>query len=375
MKTLSVTIISGFPGSGKTSVLQHLQKSLPEMAVAVIANSGSFEELLRDVAELTESGRFDYLLLESSGASGPMELAEMFSSTDESGDSPVSMARIDTMVTVVDAEHFLSDFQSVEELRDRGIGRDHDDDRDVVGVLIDQIEFANVILLNKTDRISNEESGQLLAVLKKLNPDAHIFGIEHGQAPVQEVVNTGRFQMEWSPGADAWQKMLAGDESSEVDAYGISRFVYRARRPFHPQRFWDFWMDGEHAPSILRSKGYFWLATKNAMSGYWSHTGQVLAAEPGGTWWAETPRAEWPADDPELLDELNSVWDEVWGDRRQELMIIGQDMDTAATKDALNACLLTDTEMQAGPQEWRNLEDPFGPWNEGHDCDSSHDHG
>ena len=375
MKPLNATIVTGFPGVGKTTVLQHLQKSLPELKVAVMADTGDRGAIAKEVAELTGTGRYDYLLIETKTDLEPMELAEMFAFDGEGDDQECGMARIDTIVTVVDASSFLDDFQSVEELQDRGIGRDEDDHRDVARVLIDQIEFANVILLSKTDRVSTEESGQLLAVLKTLNPDATVIGIEHGRVPAKVVVNTGSYEREWASGADAWQAMLAGNEISEVGAYGISCFVYRARRPFHPQRFWDFWMSGEHAPCILRSKGYFWLATKHAMSGYWSQAGQVLEAEPGGIWWAETPRSELPTDDPELLAELNSVWDDEWGDRRQELMIVGQDLDLAAARSALDACLLTDTEMQAGPQTWRLMDDPFGTWDREHQCDDSCNHG
>lgn len=375
MSLLPVTIVSGFTGAGKTAVLQHLQANLPEMKFAVIADAGDRTALLKEVARQSASGRFNYLLIEATGISEPLKLAEIFSCSDCSGNDLCDIAKIDTMVTVVDAERFFDDFQSVDEVRDRGIGRDDCDDRDIARVLIDQIEFANVILLNRTDLISAEESGQLLAVLSKLNPDARVLSIKHGKVPVEDIVNTGRYQLEWSEGSDAWQTRLAGDENSESDAYGICSFVYRARRPFHPQRFWDFWMDGEHAPNILRSKGYFWLATKNAMSGFWSHAGQVLAAEPGGIWWAETPREEWPDDDPELIAELKSVWDDVWGDRRQELMIIGQDLDIAAAKNALDACLLTDSEMQSGPPSWTKLSDPFGAWEEVHDCDGSRGHG
>ena len=375
MNLLPVTIVSGFTGAGKTAVLQHLQANLPEMRFGVIADDTDRDALLKTVTELSASGRFDYLLIEATGISEPMQLSEIFSCSDGAGNELCDFAKVDTMVTVVDAERFLDDFQSVEEVRDRGIGCDDKDDRDIARVLIDQIEFANVILLNKTDLVSVEDSEQLLAVLKKLNPDARVLPIEHGKVPVEDIVNTGRYQLEWAHGSDAWETRLTGDEISESDAWGICSFVYRARRPFHPQRFWDFWMDGEHAPNILRSKGYFWLATKNAMSGFWSHAGQVLAAEPGGVWWAETPRAEWPEDDPELLAELKSVWDDVWGDRRQELMIIGQDLDTAAAKNALDACLLTDREMQSGIQSWTKLSDPFGAWEEAHDCDGSHSHG
>ncbi len=374
MKTLPVTIFSGFAGAGKTAVLQHVLKNLQGLKVAVIANDTIGEDLLKEVTKIAGAGPFDYLLIESTGISEPMSMAEAFSFADEHNVALCDVASIDTMVTVVDAKWFLDDFQSVEELRDRGIGIDDEDNRDVARVLIEQIEFANVILLNKTDLVSEEESRQLLAVLSKLNPDARVLATEHGQVPIEEVVNTGRYQLEWAAGADSWQNAMAGNDFGESDVYGVSSFVYRARRPFHPQRFWDFWMDGDHAPNILRSKGYFWLATRNAISGFWSHVGQVLAAEPGGAWWAETPRAEWPTDDPELLAEVNSVWDEVWGDRRQELMIIVQDLEAAVVREALNACLLTDSEMQSGPSSWENLEDPFGSWDAEHVCDGTHDH-
>ena len=374
MKTLPVTILSGFVGAGKTAVLQHVLNNLQGLKVAVIRNDTQGEDLLQEVTRLFGAGQSDYLLIESTGTSEPMPVAQSVSSLNEERAVSSDIARIDTMVTVVDAANFLNDLQSVEELRDRGIGADDADNRDIARVLIEQIEFANVILLNKTDLVSEEECGFLLAILRKLNPNARVLAIEQGQVAVEEVVKTGRYQQEWAAEADAWQAMLAGSATSESDVNGVSSFVYRARRPFHPQRFWDFWMEGEHTPGILRSKGYFWLATRNSMSGFWSHTGQVLAAEPGGAWWAETPRAEWPTDDPELLAELDSVWDEVWGDRRQELMLIGQDLDAAAVRDALNGCLLTDNEMQSGPASWERLDDPFGSWDAEHVCDGSHDH-
>ena len=374
MKTLLVTILSGFVGAGKTTVLQHVLNNLERLNVAVILNDTQGDDLLQEVTRLSGAGQFDYLLIESTGTSEPMLFAESVSSINEDYAAPFDIARIDTMVTVVDAANFLSDFQCVEELRDRGIGIDDADNRDIARVLIEQIEFANVILLNKTDLVSEEECRFLLALLRKLNPNARVLAIKHGQVPVDEIVKTGRYQQDWAVEGDAWQSLLAGNVTVESDVNGVSSFVYRARRPFHPQRLWDFWMEGEHTPGILRSKGYFWLATRNAMSGFWSHVGQVLAAEPGGTWWAETPRAEWPSDDPELLAELESVWDEVWGDRRQELVLIGQDLDAAAVEDALNKCLLTDSEMQSGPSSWGRLADPFGSWDIEHVCDASHDH-
>lgn len=373
MPALPITIISGFTNAGKSTVVQQLQANLPNLKVASIHGDGDQSALRAQVAEISESGRFDYLLIELADVSEPMEFPEILSA-DTDGIACEGV-EIDTMVTVVDAENFLDDFQSIDELQDRGIARDEDDDRDVVRVLIDQIEFANVILVNKTDLVSDDMSGLIRSVLKRLNPEARVLSISGGNVSPPEVISTHRFQREWAAGINAWQAMLTSDEMSDPDEYGISSFVYRARRPFHPQRFWDFWMESEHAPNILRSKGYFWLATKHEMSGFWSHTGQVLAAEPGGAWWAETPRADWPTDDPELLAELDSVWDEVWGDRRQELLIIGQDLDADAAKTALNQCLLTDGEMSVGPHGWKKLTDPFGNWNDHHPCDGTHDHG
>lgn len=373
MTNLPVTIVSGFPGSGKSAVIQHLIEGSPGLKTGVVSNDIPTGSLLSAVKDLAGAGAYDYLVIEASGDSEPTQLAELltFNDVDAFSRSGVS---IDTMVTVVDAQSFLDDFQSVEEFRDRGAGVDLEDDRDIARVLIDQIEFANVILLNKTDLISEEHTGQLLSVLRKLNPEARVLAIEHGRVSPEEVINTGRYQADAAASVDAWQTILSSDETGASDEYGISSMVYRAGRPFHPQRFWDFWMDGVHAPNILRSKGYFWLATKNSVAGSWSHVGQVLAAEPGGTWWAETPREEWPNDDAELIAELNSVWDKVWGDRRQELILIGQDLDAAATRDALDACLLTDSEMQGGPTSWSRLQDPFGCWESGHNCDGSHDH-
>ncbi|MCA9011775.1 MAG: GTP-binding protein [Planctomycetaceae bacterium] len=372
MPVLPITVISGFTNAGKSTVVQQLQANVPNLKVAAIDGGSDHSTLRAQLAEISESGQYDYLLIELADVSEPMEFPDILSA-DTDGNVCDSV-EIDTMVTVVDAENFLDDFQSIDELRDRGLARDDNDDRDVVRVLIDQIEFANVILVNKTDLVSDDISGQIRSVLQRLNPEARVMSISHGNVSPHEVIRTQRFQRAWAAGTDAWQTMLSSDEMSEVDEYGISSFVYRARRPFHPQRFWDFWMESEHAPNILRSKGYFWLATKHEMSGFWSHAGQVLAAEPGGAWWAETPRAEWPTDDPELLAELDSVWDEVWGDRRQELLIIGQDLNTAAATNALNQCLLTDSELHVGPHGWKQLTDPFGDWNKHHDCDGAHDH-
>ncbi len=373
MKSLPVTIVSGFMDAGKTAVIEHLVSNSAGLKIGVISNDIHGDNLLNAVMDLAAAGAHDYLLIEASGDSEPTLVAEALSLNDDDTGKLKGLC-IDTMVTVVDAERFQDDFQSVEEFRDRFPGSDVEDDRDIARVLIEQIEFANVILLNKTDLISEEEVGLLLSVLRKLNPDARVLEIEQGGVSPEDVINTGRYQSDSAAAADVWQSALSSGETGSPDEFGISCIVYRAGRPFHPQRFWDFWMSGEHAPNILRSKGYFWLATKNSIAGFWSQVGQVLAAEPGGVWFAETPRADWPSDDPELMAELDSVWDEVWGDRRQELILIGQDVDVPATRKALDGCLLTESEMKSGQQSWSRFEDPFGCWESGHDCDGSHDH-
>jgi G3E family GTPase len=407
MRTLPVTVLSGFIGAGKSTVLNHVLNSRLGLKVAVIVNdmsqvsidarqvtertslsrtdeklvelsSGCIccslrEDLLAEVSQLAREQRFEYLLIESSGISEPMPVAETFTFVDENGESLSTIARLDTMVTVVDACNFLEDYQSVEELRDRGLGLDETDSRDIARLLVDQIEFANVILLNKIDLVSDDEIGQLLALLRKLNPDAKVLAIEHGRVPLDEIMNTNRFQLDWAESSASWSDVPEGSERIETDEYDISSFVFRARRPFHPQRFWDFWMNSELAPSIVRSKGYFWLATRNSISGFWSQVGQVLSAEPGGLWWAESPREEWPNDEPDLIAELESLWDPIWGDRRQELVIIGQDLNQEMVVRELNACLLTDAEMATGPEAWKTLDDPFGHWHT-EDCDHAEDH-
>ncbi len=406
MKILPVTVISGFVGAGKSAVLRHVLRSLDGLTVAVIVNTtgdGSAsdlqtsratsvtstgekliemsrgcicctmrQDLLSEVAELARQGRHDYLLIESNGIAEPRQVAETFAFVCENGDSLSVSARLDTMVTVVDAATFLDDFQCVDELRDRGIGT-VDDDRDIARLLTDQVEFANVVLLNKTDLVSVEEAGQALALLKKLNPDARVLAIRDGEVLPEEILNTGRFGSERPDDSDSSQCIPLESDGDECDEYGLRRFAYRARRPFHPQRFWNFWMNSAQAPHILRSEGYFWLATRNQVSGLWSQTGQVLTAEPAGLWWAETRREDWPADDPELVAELESVWDDEWGDRRQELVIISHDMDHNGVSQALHACLLTDPEMDLGPIKWRQFDDPFGAWESGED-ESGIDH-
>ncbi|MDG1243086.1 MAG: zinc metallochaperone GTPase ZigA [Porticoccaceae bacterium] len=395
MTQLPVTVLSGFLGAGKTTVLSHILNNRQGRKVAVIVNDMSEinidsaivqsevslnrseeklvemsngcicctlrEDLLEEVTKLSKEGRFDYLVIESTGISEPLPVAETFTFADENGVSLSDVADLDTMVTVVDAVNFMKDYDEAKYLQDTGESLGDEDERSVADLLVDQVEFADVILISKTDLVSSADIERLTAILKTLNTDAKIVPISQGQVDIDEVLNTGLFDFERAQQAPGWLKEMRGEHVPETEEYGIGSFTYEARRPFHPEKFHEFLHGTDKYGKLIRSKGYFWLASRPEFAGQWSQAGGIARYGFAGMFWKAIPEKNWPTDE-EYLASIKKSWVEPFGDMRQELVFIGQGLDKSGMTSALDDCLLSEEDVLRGKAYWTTLQDPFPVW-------------
>ena len=397
MQKLPVTVLSGFLGAGKTTVLTHILNNREGKKVAVIVNDMSEinideslikndvtlnhkeeklvemsngcicctlrEDLLVEVTKLAKEEKFDYLLIESTGISEPLPVAETFTFEDEDGVSLSDVSNLDTMVTVVDAVNFTKDYYEAKDLQEIGESLGEEDQRSVADLLVDQVEFADIILISKTDLVNKKDIDKLKAVIRNLNTEARIIPISQGKVTAGEILSTGLFDFERAQQAPGWLKELRGEHVPETEEYGISSFVYEARKPFYPQKFHDFLHSKDLEGKLIRSKGYFWLATRPQFAGNWSQAGGVASHGFAGMFWKAIPKSQWPTD-KEYIDFIKEKWVEPFGDMRQELVFIGQGLDEKRITKLLDECLLSDADLLLGKDYWAQFPDPFPEWGE-----------